>query len=171
MRLAGQTDDLYQGNQDVDLNTLSTYLNNWGPKIVWGFKTPPRETSQRCTHAGRCALLRCACALSPARFVLVCDACARSSVHTLGHNSWQPGGDRGRAHQCSEDPREGPLQDAPLLAGLFRCSVCGTRPAATDHEEVVSRGCHTLSACRQRRIKFYRSFVAQHPAIHALEGR
>ena len=44
--------------------------------------------------------MRCACALSPARFVLVCDACARSSVHTLGHNSWQPGGDRGRAHQC-----------------------------------------------------------------------
>ena len=32
--------------------------------------------AQRCTHAGRCAPLRGACALSPARFVLVCDACA-----------------------------------------------------------------------------------------------
>jgi hypothetical protein len=45
LRLAGQTDDLYQGNQEVDLNTLFTALNNWGPKIVWVFKTPPRETS------------------------------------------------------------------------------------------------------------------------------
>jgi hypothetical protein len=37
LRLAGQTDDLYQGNQEVDLNTLFTALNNWGPKIVFGF--------------------------------------------------------------------------------------------------------------------------------------
>ena len=59
-----------------------------------------KALAQRCTLAGRCAPLRCACALSPAPFVLVCDACARSSVHTLGHNSWQPVGDRGRAHQC-----------------------------------------------------------------------
>ena len=36
---------MYQGNQEVDLNTLFTALNNWGPKIVWVFKTPPRETS------------------------------------------------------------------------------------------------------------------------------
>ena len=42
LRLAGQTDNLYQENQEVDLNIP---LNNWGPKIVWGFKTPPRETS------------------------------------------------------------------------------------------------------------------------------
>jgi len=59
-------------------------------------------------------ILAFACALSPARFVLVCDACARSSVHTLGHNSWQPGGDRGNqpisvtqgTSTRSEAPRE-----------------------------------------------------------------
>ena len=62
-------------------------------------------------------------------------------------------------------PRHTRSDGGRMRGGLFRCSFCGTRPAATDHGEVVSRGCHTLSACRQRRIKFYRSFVAQHPAV------
>jgi len=30
--------NLYEGNQEVDLNTVSIPVNNWGPKIVWGFK-------------------------------------------------------------------------------------------------------------------------------------
>ena len=59
--------------------------------------------------------LRCACALSPARFVLVCDACGRSSVHTLGHNSWQPGGDRG-SQPISVDQGTSTRSEAPREA-------------------------------------------------------
>ena len=98
--------DLYQGNQEVDLNTLFTALNNWGPKIVWVFKTPPRETSAtKLWHKDAHTLVVAPLCVAPARCRprALCSSVMHVPAAACTRWATTPGSlavIEGEAHQC-----------------------------------------------------------------------